>query len=139
MLKSFAAGAKAAGKNPAKLPKMIELAVAWTDDEEEAVECRKAYWAGTFVPAMFTERIHTPELSEKNGKVVGSDIIRDSMCISADPKRHVEFARRYIDLGFDHLVFHTAGPDHRGFLEAYGRDVLPALRGKARTGAKKRR
>lgn len=135
MFKAFAAGAKKAGKNPARMPRMIELAVAFTDDEEKAIECRKAYWAGTYVPAMFTERIHTPALSEKNGKVVGSDTVKQAMCISADPAKHVENARRYIDMGFDYLIFHSAGPDHRGFLEAYGRDVLPKLRGRAKKRA----
>jgi hypothetical protein len=31
-------------------------------------------------------------------------------------------------MGFDHLIFHSAGPDQRAFLEGYGRDVLPRLR-----------
>jgi coenzyme F420-dependent glucose-6-phosphate dehydrogenase len=48
--------------------------------------------------------------------------------ISADPKTHVEFARQYIELGFDHLFFHSAGLDQRAFLHGYGRDVLPQLR-----------
>jgi coenzyme F420-dependent glucose-6-phosphate dehydrogenase len=137
MMKNFDAAAKKAGKNPSKLPRMIELAVAWTDDEDAAVECRKEYWAGTFVPAMFTERIHTPKLSEQNGKIVAAETIKQAVCISADPSKHIENAQRYIELGFDHLVFHTAGPDHRGFLEAYGREVLPKLRGIS--GPKKRR
>jgi coenzyme F420-dependent glucose-6-phosphate dehydrogenase len=37
-------------------------------------------------------------------------------------------ARRYMELGFDHLIFHSAGPDQRAFIEGYGRDVLPKLR-----------
>jgi coenzyme F420-dependent glucose-6-phosphate dehydrogenase len=43
-------------------------------------------------------------------------------------------AQRYLDLGFDHLIFHSAGPDQRAFIEGYGRDVLPKLRGKAGAG-----
>ncbi|MEN3352120.1 MAG: hypothetical protein V7640_278, partial [Betaproteobacteria bacterium] len=31
-------------------------------------------------------------------------------------------------LGFDHLIFHSAGPDQKTFIEGYGRDVLPRLR-----------
>ncbi len=110
------------------MPRMIELAVAFTDDVESAVRARKEYWAGTFVPALFTERIYTPEMSERNGSVVGSETIRQAVCISADPEKHVEFARRYIDMGFDHLIFHSAGPEQREFLEGYGKEVLPRLR-----------
>ncbi|MDB5901234.1 MAG: family F420-dependent class oxidoreductase [Betaproteobacteria bacterium] len=128
IIESFEAGAKDAGKHPSRMPRMVELGVAYTEDADAAIEHRKAYWAGTFVPALFTERIYTPAMSEENGKVVGADMIRQSTCISADPDEHIEFARRYIDLGFDHLIFHCAGPDQRAFLEGYGRDVLPRLR-----------
>jgi coenzyme F420-dependent glucose-6-phosphate dehydrogenase len=128
ILKNFEAGARDAGKDPKTLPRMIEIGVAYTDDENAAIECRKTYWAGTFVPALFTERIYTPQMSEQNGKVVGADTIKQATCISPDPQAHVKFARRYIDLGFDHLVFHCAGPDQRGFIERYGREVLPLIR-----------
>ena len=128
IFQNFAAGAKQAGKAQSGAPRMVELAVAYTDDEKKAIKCRRDYWAGTFIPALFTHRIHTPQMSEENGKVVGDDTIRQSVCISADPETHVKFAQHYIDLGFDHLFFHSAGPDQRAFLEGYGRDVLPRLR-----------
>jgi coenzyme F420-dependent glucose-6-phosphate dehydrogenase len=130
---NFEAAAQKAGKEPKRLPRMIEIGVAYTDDEEKAIEYRKKYWAGTFVPALFTERIYTPKMSEENGKVVAADVIKEAVCISADPEDHIELARRYIDMGFDHLIFHSAGPDQRAFLEGYGRDVLPRLREDSRS------
>jgi coenzyme F420-dependent glucose-6-phosphate dehydrogenase len=75
-------------------------------------------------------------VSEQNGKVVGSEAIKESTCISADPDEHIKHAQRYIDLGFDHLIFHSAGPDQARFIEAYGRDVLPKLRQKAKARQK---
>jgi coenzyme F420-dependent glucose-6-phosphate dehydrogenase len=128
IIQSFEGGAREAGRDPAQMPRMVELGVAYTDDEEAAIEHRKAYWAGTFVPALFTQKIYTPAMSEENGKVVGSDTIRHSVCLSSDPDDHVKLAKRYIDLGFNHLFFHSAGPDQRAFLEGYGRDVLPRVR-----------
>jgi coenzyme F420-dependent glucose-6-phosphate dehydrogenase len=128
ILQNFEDGAREAGKDPSKMPRMIELAVSYGADEDQAIKYRKEFWAGTFVPALFTERIYTPKLSAENGKVVGSDTIRQAVCLSADPAEHVRMARRYIELGFDHLIFHSAGPDQRAFIEGYGRDVLPKLR-----------
>jgi coenzyme F420-dependent glucose-6-phosphate dehydrogenase len=128
IFESFAYGAAEAAKDAPRMPRMIELAVAFTGDEESAIRARKDYWAGTFVPALFTERIYTPKMSEQNGSVVGSDTIRKAVCISADPEKHAQFAQHYIDIGFDHLIFHSAGPDQRAFLEGYGREVLPRLR-----------
>lgn len=130
MFKNFAAGAEAAGRK-GDAPKMIEIAVEFTDDPDKAIEERKKYWAGTFVPALFTEKIYTPEMSEKNGTVVGPDVVKQSVCISADPEEHVKLARRYMDMGFDHLIFHAATADQESFLENYVREVLPRLREKA--------
>jgi|SRR6185437_6051010 len=128
LIGNFEAGARSAGKNPAKMPRMIELAVSYGVDEDQAIQSRKDYWAGTYIPALFTERIYSPTLSAENGKAVGADAIREAGCLSADPDEHVRMAQRYLELGFDHLIFHSAGPDQRAFIEGYGRDVLPKLR-----------
>ena len=41
---------------------------------------------------------------------------------------HVERIGAYINLGFDHLVFHAPGPDQERFLRLYAEHVLPRLR-----------
>jgi coenzyme F420-dependent glucose-6-phosphate dehydrogenase len=128
ILAGFAAGARAAGKDPAGLPRLIELNVAYTDDTSGAVECFQKYWAGSFVPALFDEKIYTPKRSAENGKVVGADTINRMCCISSNPDDHVRYAQQFIDAGFTHLFFHSAGPDQRAFIDGYGRDVLPRIR-----------
>lgn len=128
MLEQFEAGARDAGKDPATMPRLIELNAAYTDDEEAAIACMKRYWAGTFLPALFDRKIYTPEESAKNGAVVGTDIIKQKMCLSANPEDHVRYAQQHVDLGFTHLYYHCAGPDQRQFLETYGRDVLSRIR-----------
>ena len=59
---NFEAGAREAGKDPSRMPRMIELGVDYTDDEETAIEYRKNYWAGTFVPAP----IHRADIHPKD-------------------------------------------------------------------------
>ena len=48
--------------------------------------------------------------------------------VSTDPEEHVAAIRRYVDLGFNHLVFHAPGPDQEKFLRLYGAEILPRLR-----------
>ena len=48
--------------------------------------------------------------------------------VSSDPDEHVTAIRRYLDLGFTHLVFHAPGPDQDRFLRLYGEEILPRLR-----------
>lgn len=133
MIGSFEAGAKKAGRDPRRLPRIVEVAADFTGDKQKAIECRKRFWAGAMVPAMFTQRLHTPKLSETNGKVVGAEVIERAACISDDPQDHIDHAMTYLGMGFDQLYFHSAGPDQAAFVEAYGREVLPALR-KDRSG-----
>ncbi len=128
MFKNFEAGAREAGKDPARMPRLIEIGVEYTDDTEGAIQAIKKYWGSTFIPALFDQKIYSPAMAEKNGEAVGADTIRQKRCISPNVEDHVRFIQSYIDMGFTHLYFHSAHPDQRTFLERYGREVLPRLR-----------
>lgn len=129
ILKNFSEGAKKAGKDPQKMPKLIEINVAYTDDKKAAIAEMKKYWAGTFVIALFDQKIYTPKMSQTNGSVVGNDTVEEKMCISANAKDHVDYLKQYIDLGFTDIYVHYAGPDQKKFLREYGKDLLPQIRG----------
>jgi coenzyme F420-dependent glucose-6-phosphate dehydrogenase len=130
ILRNFEEGAREAKKKPADMPKLIELNVEFTNNEEAAILNQKKYWAATYIPALYDQKIFTPAMAAQNGEVVGSDTIKRASCISANPDDHVKFIQKYIDLGFDHLIFHSADPNQRGFLEAYSKNVLPRIRSK---------
>lgn len=135
ILHNFEEGARQGGKDPSTMPKLIELNVAYTDDTEAAVGWFKKYWAGTFIPALFGQKIYTPAMSAKNGAAVGADTIQKKACISGKAEDHIKYAQQFIELGFTHLYFHSADPDQTSFLQAYGRDVLPKIRQGARQPA----
>jgi coenzyme F420-dependent glucose-6-phosphate dehydrogenase len=130
LIKNFEEAARNEGKDPSKMPRLIELNVAYTDDTDAAIECMKKYWAGTFIPALYDQKIYTPKMSQENGMVVGSDTIMKMCCFSGKAEDHIKYAQQFVDLGFTHLFFHSAGPDQRAFLEKYGRYVLPQIRSK---------
>jgi coenzyme F420-dependent glucose-6-phosphate dehydrogenase len=130
IIKNFEKAAKEAGKDPSHMPRLIELNVAYTDNKDEAVQALLKYWAGTFVPALFDQKIYTPAMSAENGEVIGADTVMKTSCISANPDDHVKFTQQYVDLGFDRIFYHCAGPDQKAFLEGYGREVLPQVRRK---------
>src|SRR6266566_798165 len=113
-----------------QMPRLIELMVEYTQDTEAAIEALRKYWAGGFV---YNQKIYTPKMSQENGEVVGPDAIKKIACISANPEDHVKFIQPYIDLGFNYLIFHSADPNQRAFIEGYGRDILPRLRSRVGT------
>lgn len=133
MLKNFEESARQAGKDPAKMPRLIELNVAYTKDIDAAINEQLKYWASTYVPALFDQKIYTPKMSQENGEVIGADTVKKTGCFSANLDDHIKFAQQYIDLGFTCLIFHTPGPDQLAFIEAYGREVLPKVRSASKT------
>jgi coenzyme F420-dependent glucose-6-phosphate dehydrogenase len=127
MLQSFEQGAREAGKDPTAMPRVIELNVEYEQDLTKALENHLKYWAGSYVPALFDQKIYSPRMSAENGQIVTPEAIKKAGCVSAKAEDHIKFARQFIDLGFDHLVFHSARQDQQAFLEAYSRDVVKHL------------
>lgn len=129
LMTQFEKGAREAGKDPSKMPRLIELNVGYTSDIQGAIQEQLKYWAGTYVPALFDQKIYSPAMSQENGEVIGADVVKKTGCFSPNPDDHVKYIRQYIDMGFNVIFIHSAGPDQRAFLERYGRDILPKLRG----------
>jgi coenzyme F420-dependent glucose-6-phosphate dehydrogenase len=129
ILSQFEKGAHDAGKYIEYMPKVVELFVDYGVDPEVSIENFLKYWAGALVPALFLNKIYTPEMSAQNGEVVGEDTIRKKACFSEKPEDHIDFIKKYIDAGFNHIYFHSAATNQVAFLKAYGKDVLPKLRG----------
>ncbi len=124
----FEKGAKEAGKDPSKMPRLIELNVAYGEDIEGAIQEQLKYWASTYVPALFDQKIYSPAMAQENGEVIGADTVKKTGCFSSNPDDHVKYIQKHIDMGFNVIFLHSAGPDQRAFLERYGRDILPKLR-----------
>jgi coenzyme F420-dependent glucose-6-phosphate dehydrogenase len=128
ILKNFEDSAIEAGKDPSEMPRLIELNVEYTDELDSAIEYQLKYWAGSYVPALFNQKIYTPAMAQENGEIVGADALKKAACISSNVDDHVKFAQQYIDLGFDRLFFHSALPNQDTFIERFANDVLPRLR-----------
>ena len=110
------------------MPRLIELNVAYTDRIDAAIEEQIKYWAGTYIPALFTQKIYTPAMSRENGEVVGPETIKKTGCFSSNPDDHIRFIQHYIELKFDNIILHSPGPDQHAFLTDYSRDILPKIR-----------
>lgn len=127
MFQNFEQGAREAGKDPARMPKLIELNVEYEQDIDQALTNHLKYWAGTYVPALFDQKIYSPKMSEENGQIVTPEALKKAGCVSSKAEDHRRFSRQFIELGFDHLIFHSARQDQRAFIEAYSRDVVKQL------------
>jgi coenzyme F420-dependent glucose-6-phosphate dehydrogenase len=48
--------------------------------------------------------------------------------VSSEPEEQAAGIRPYVEMGFNHLVFHAPGPDQARFLKLYAQQVVPLLR-----------
>ncbi|GCE47369.1 coenzyme F420-dependent glucose-6-phosphate dehydrogenase [Thermosporothrix hazakensis] len=120
------AGAKAAGRDPEQIERMIEIKVSFDTDRDRALKDTRI-WAALALPAEDKVAIHDPREMERKAEEVADQAHRRWL-VSNDPEEHIEQIRPYIELGFTHLVFHAPGNDQSRFLKLYAKEILPRLR-----------
>ncbi|MBI3976888.1 MAG: TIGR03557 family F420-dependent LLM class oxidoreductase [Chloroflexi bacterium] len=123
----FEKGAREAGKDPAKMPRIIQLHVSYAATGEQATEQAMTEWpnGGMRFPK---QDIRTPEDFEAIRPLVRPEDFAGRVLISADIEEHRAHVQRYLDLGFTEVYLHNVGANQEEFLQAYGRHVLPRLR-----------
>jgi hypothetical protein len=60
--------------------------------------------------------------------MVRPEDFRNRVLISSDLAVHAANIQHYLDMGFDEVHLHNVGRNQAQFIEAFGKDVLPALR-----------
>jgi coenzyme F420-dependent glucose-6-phosphate dehydrogenase len=126
LLPSFAEGAAESGRDGRTLDKMIEVKVSYDTDRERALQDTKL-WAALALPADAKAGIDDPREMERLARTV-EDVAHRRWLVSNDADEHLEQLRPYLELGFNHLVFHSPGDDQARFLELYGSQILPRIR-----------
>jgi coenzyme F420-dependent glucose-6-phosphate dehydrogenase len=126
LLPSFSDGAKESGRDPDTLDRMIEVKVSYDTDRARAMEDTKI-WAALALPADSKAGVDDPREMERLAKTV-EDVAHRRWLVSNDPDEHIAQLRPYLDLGFNHLVFHSPGDGQARFLELYGAQILPRIR-----------
>jgi len=126
LLPAFAEGAAAAGRDDPALDKMIEVKVSYDTDRERALEDTKI-WAALALPAEAKAEVDDPREMETLAREVES-VAHRRWLVSSDADEHLEQLRPYVELGFNHLVFHAPGNDQARFLKLYASQILPRIR-----------
>jgi coenzyme F420-dependent glucose-6-phosphate dehydrogenase len=105
---------------------MIEVKVSYDTDRERAMEDTKI-WAALALPAEAKAEVDDPREMERLAREV-EGIAHRRWLVSSDPDEHLEQLRPYVELGFNHLVFHAPGNDQARFLKLYASQILPRIR-----------
>ena len=127
LLGRFEQGARAVGKDPATMPRMIQLHVSWAESDEAATENALREWPNGGM-AFPKGDIRNPEDFAAMARLVRPEHFRGRVLISADLEVHREHIQHFIDLGFTEVYVHNVGRNQEEFIKAYGERVIPHLR-----------
>lgn len=126
LLAKFDEGAREAGKDPATMPKILQLHLSWAPTDEEALQNAMTEWpnGGMKFPK---QDIRSPFDFEQMAKLVRPEDFEGRMLISSDLDAHRKEIQKFLDLGVDRVYLHNVGRNQKEWIEAFGREVLPAL------------
>jgi coenzyme F420-dependent glucose-6-phosphate dehydrogenase len=127
LLPAVREGAADAGRSAADLDMMIEVKVSFDHDRDEAMRATQFWGALGLTPEQKSGVEDPVEMQRLADELTVAQTAR-RFIVSTDPGEHVEKIKAYIDLGFNHLIFHAPGPDQAKFLRLYGAEILPRLR-----------
>src|SRR5258708_4565611 len=126
LMARFEKGAREAGKDPATMPRIIQLHVSWAETQEAAVDQAVREWptGGMNFPK---QDIRSPEDFEAMRKLVRPENFVGRVFMSPDLDAHREHVQKAISLGFTDVYVHNVGRNQEEFVKAYGQKVIPAL------------
>ena len=122
---SMIEGAEGAGRDPQDVVRMMEIKVSYDHDLEYAKQACE-YWAPLALSPEQKRDVEDPieleRLADDNPGIAQRRFI-----VTNDPDECAERIKEYVELGFDHLLFHAPGDDQSRFLEQFCADVVPRL------------
>jgi coenzyme F420-dependent glucose-6-phosphate dehydrogenase len=127
LLPNVAAGLEVSGRPAEIFDKMIEMKVSFDTDRERAMQDTR-FWAALSLSPEEKMSVEDPLEMERLADSLPLERAAKRWIVSTDPDEHIEKIKPYLDLGFNHLVFHAPGHDQQRFIKLYSEHVLPRLR-----------
>jgi coenzyme F420-dependent glucose-6-phosphate dehydrogenase len=129
LLPNVAAGLAQSGRTGTDYTRMIEMKVSFDNDRQRALEDTH-YWGALALSAEEKMSVEDPLDMERLADALPVERAASRWIVGSDPDDMAEKIGEYVELGFDHLVFHAPSPDQARFLHAFAKDVVPRLREK---------
>jgi G6PDH family F420-dependent oxidoreductase len=109
-------------------PRFAEVALCWAPREDQAREVahRFSRWSGLGWSVL--PELGSPDAFAAATRSVRPEDLAKSVALGPDVERHVERIRPFAEAGFDRLILTQIGPEQKGFLAFFERELGPALR-----------
>ena len=108
-------------------PAFLQVHLAYAETEDEARESAFAAWRQNAQDNAVMTELRNPHQVFAASRHVRPEDLDGVVRISSDVGRHADWIRRDLER-FDAVYLHEVGPNQRRFIDAFGREVLPAVR-----------
>ena len=122
----FEKGAREAGKDPASMPKILQLHLSWAPTDEDAMANAIKEWPNGGMKFPKAD-IRSPLDFAQMAKIVRPEDFKGRMLISSSPDAHCKEIQKFIDLGFDQVYLHNVGRNQAEWIDVFAKEVLPKL------------
>jgi len=122
----FEKGAREAGKDTSKMPRILQLHLSWARTDEEAMANAMREWPNGGMKFPKAD-IRSPNDFAQMAKIVRPEDFKGRMLISSSPDAHCKEIQRFIDLGFDQVYLHNVGRNQSEWIDVFSKQVLPKL------------
>lgn len=109
-------------------PMFLQAKHAYADTDERARQGAFEQWRTNIFGSAMMATLRTPRQFDQAARFVRPEDLEGPVRISSDLAVHLAWLREDVALGFDHIYLHNVGRNQRAFIEAFGEQVLPALR-----------
>lgn len=107
----------------------VQLHLSWAPTLQEAEALAHDQWrSNVFAPPVPADTM-TTQAFDAMSEHVPEGVVTETVRVSEDLGRHREWLAELAELGFDDIYLHHVGQDQAAFIETFGEQVLPAVRG----------
>jgi coenzyme F420-dependent glucose-6-phosphate dehydrogenase len=132
LIPAVAEGAAKVERDSSQIDRMIEIKLSYDESYDTALDNTR-FWSPLALSKEQKHDITDPVEMERAADALPIEQIASRWIVGSDPDEVASAIGEYIDMGFNHLVFHAPGDDQRRFLELFERDLAPRLRAHQRS------
>ena len=109
-------------------PILVQHVLAWAPSEDDARRGAHEQWRFSALGGEVLPILRTPAQFAAAAQFVTADDVARRVRVSADPARHLEWLRQYVEMGVDSVYLLNVHREQRKYIETFGEKVLPQLR-----------
>ena len=110
-------------------PAQAGCKVAWAESRDEGIDHAYRLWPNAGLPGELAQVLPSVRHFEQATSLVTRESTKESVVAGPEITPHVDQLRTYAQAGYDEVYVANMGPHYLPMIEAYGREVLPALAG----------